>query len=81
MIAPIPINAPTITSHRETIFPQKPIIIIMRNTASSGVLYPKSNKNVYLMFDKELGFIETSLEEINEMIGKGDIKKVPRRGI
>lgn len=42
---------------------------------------PKSNKNVYLMFDKELGFIETSLEEINEMIGKGDIKKVPRRGI
>jgi len=40
-----------------------------------------NNEDIYLLFDKELGFIDSSLEEINNLIGKGDIKHIPRRGI
>ena len=36
---------------------------------------------IYLLLDKELGFIETSLEEINNLLSNGDIKHIPRRGI
>ena len=40
---------------------------------------PKTNEDVYLMLDKELGFIETNLLEINDMLKNGDIKNIPRR--
>jgi hypothetical protein len=35
-------------------------------------------KNIFLLFDKELGFIETTMDEIREMVSNGDIKNIPK---
>ena len=38
----------------------------------------ETHKTIYLLFDKELGFIDISYEELKKMISNGDIKDVPR---
>ena len=37
-----------------------------------------AKKYRYLLFDKELGFIETTMEEINEMVNNGNMNYVPK---